>query len=142
MTDETPTPEQRAAWNNLQEELRREDLPVIGFSLAVLTPLLPKSLTSPPVDLPKEPGLYVDKDGEIWRRRGGALNDWCYLDVHGPLIGGGRALTPEQYAPFTPLVPERPLVTREQIHHIVGTGTLLSSEINQLLAIANGTPDE
>lgn len=128
-----PTPEQRAAWKNLQEELRREDLTAIGVSLAVLAPLLPDTLTNPKPELPNAPGRYQDKFG----KSGWLLEDsgqWVYNGV----LVTPSGLDPHKYAPFTRMVPERPKVTEDQVQHIVGTGTLMSSEIRQLVALANG----
>jgi hypothetical protein len=131
MTDMTPTPEQRAAWNNLQEELRREDLPVIGFSLAVLAPLLPESLTKPQVELPKEPGLYVDArgaQGPVWR-----VNVDKTIDQVG---GYGK---PENAPlPFQRLVPERPPFTWEELRSVYRD----SDGWESVARYVNGTPDE
>ncbi len=52
-------------------------------------------------ELPAEPGAYLDKDGDYWLRdRNGNGYDWSCLSEPNPHGG-----TPEDYAPFTPLVP-------------------------------------
>lgn len=103
MTDQTPTPEQIAAWQRIKA---CGDSAVSSRDVALVAPLLPKALTNPQPALPEEHGEYHDADGDLW-----------WLDSGGWHTANG--FWPEraahQVAPFTRLVPERPPITRELV---------------------------
>lgn len=63
-------------------------------------------------EMPTEPGAYLDKDGDCWLLdRSGNWYDWSLLDE--PTFKGGN---PQNYAPFTRLVP---MPTEEQIAYAI-----------------------
>jgi len=67
---------------------------------------------TPKVTLPTEPGYYIDKDGVPWRVEGDERRrifrgrGWFYDTDH-----SGTSV-PEQYAPFTRLIPESEVSAR------------------------------
>jgi hypothetical protein len=71
MPEPTITDEQRAAYQRIQRDGAPEHRTDAGSSLIdmddldLILPLLPEELTRAP--LPKEPGLYLDKVGDVWR---------------------------------------------------------------------------
>jgi len=139
MTDtQTPalaeaTPDQRAAW--------------LGITLAfpesakLLAPLLPSELTDPRPALPTEPGHYLDKDGDAWR----VYPDGVWLALWSVDPEERQDTSPEDYGPFTRLVPERPQITREQVGPILRewhAGLIADGEAaDQLAALLNGADE-
>lgn len=55
-----------------------------------------------PDPLPTEPGIYLDREGDVWRifNEGEPLS---YLSENAPVY---VELIPEKFAPFTPLIPK------------------------------------
>lgn len=66
-------------------------------------------------EMPTKPGAYLDKEGDCWLLdRNGIWYDWSILDK--PRINGG---IPENYAPFTRLVP---MPTEESVNSSIFKG--------------------
>lgn len=105
------TDEQRAAVDNLTEWADERGDSVLANDWRVVRALLPSELTNPQPVLPTEPGHYLDKDGDAWR----VYPDGVWLALWSVDPEERQDASPEGYAPFTRLVPERPQITREQI---------------------------
>lgn len=72
MAEHTITESEHA---RLAEDIKTQGIGAVYRQLGITV------VPDPPPPLPKEPGIYRDKDGELWRHRNEAgLNDWCYLD--------------------------------------------------------------
>lgn len=126
-----PTPEQRAAWNDIKS-LHPDSR--IQRAFDVLFPLLPESLTNPQPTLPTEPGWYasgqepmvaifLDEADMKW---------WC---------GADEWNVPDAalHMPLTRLVPERPQVTKEQAQAVVNGDWRDGVELaKRIQALANG----
>jgi hypothetical protein len=125
MTDMTPTDEQRAAVEWLRKQM------IYTPDARLILDALPDTLTKPQVELPKEPGLYVDArgaQGPVWR-----VNVDKTIDQVG---GYGK---PENAPlPFRKLVPERPPFTWEELRSAYRD----SDGWESVARYVNGTPDE
>ena len=63
--------------------------------------LMAETLVPPePRALPVEPGLYADKDGDVWTLRGG---EWAFLSPVFGALQPQTGSTAADYAPFRPL---------------------------------------
>lgn len=96
------TDEQRAAWRNFED--------YYPSAAQKLAPLLPSKLTNQQPVLPNEPGRYESQSGDSgWLLD--ARGQWSYDGDE-----AGLATEPEQYGPFTRLVPEREFDMEEIIN--------------------------
>jgi hypothetical protein len=139
MTDQTITPEQRAAWQRLVHGIDGLE-PTIDPDVALIAPLLPSSLTDPQPSLPTEPGWYIDSNNAVW-----------VLDRS----AGWRAPHSERRyledqlvtnRPFRRMVPERPQIDREKLIAVLygldGRDYALTEDgryADAILALVNGT---
>jgi hypothetical protein len=123
------TDEQRDAWLWLQTNAP-------GNS-EVIAPLLPSDLTNPQPVLPTEPGVYEDKDGDIWRKWDKQSEGMDRL-VDGFTPSGNPNAW--RYAPFTRLVPGRPQIAQYQVEGTLrASGVSYESQARAILDLVNGT---
>lgn len=121
------TDEQRAAVEWLRRTMNIQLEPHAG----ILFDLLPSELTAPKHEMPKEPGLYVDKRGQagpVWRVKA----DGSMGQV------GGYANPDSSLAPFRRLVVEREPITREHVGTVLrNSGRSYVDQTDAILALVN-----
>jgi hypothetical protein len=129
------TDEQRAAWLRLSNS---PDAPAhlgwVEADAALIAPLLPSELTNPQPVLPDALWTaWSDTNGDLWVVDGvGKL--YCPSD---------RGMRAEDYAPFRPLLPERPKIGRQQVEAAVEASLDVYAPnaeaiIDAVLALVNG----